>query len=53
MQAVVTVVQELPVAQAATHSVATVVPAMTYLVAPELTAHLHVKQAAAVSTKTS
>jgi hypothetical protein len=49
--AMVTVAQELQAAQAVTQSAVTAVSAMTYLAAPELMEHLHVKpQIAALTT---
>jgi predicted lysophospholipase L1 biosynthesis ABC-type transport system permease subunit len=49
---VVTVAQELQVAQAVIQSVATAVSAMTQVAASALMEHLHVKQPEAVSTTT-
>jgi hypothetical protein len=51
MAAMVTAAQELQAAQAVTQSVAMAVSAMTYLAAPVLMEHLHVKpQIAALTT---
>jgi hypothetical protein len=49
---VVTVAQELQAVQAVTQSAAMAVSAVTYLAAPALMEHLHVRQPEAVSTTT-
>jgi hypothetical protein len=50
--ATATVAQELQAVQAVTQSAETEVSAVTYLAAPALMEHLHVKQPEAVSTTT-